>query len=125
MVLAAMSRFRVGLASLLLCLVGAAPAGAQSAGNGLYEPFPEVAPRARAERFVGKLDARAPGRASDADLGRGSFTQALPEPSGGRPASARAGGAGDLAPASVWLVVAALVAACTAPALRAAVSRRA
>ena len=36
MVLAAMTRFGVGLASVLLCAVLAAPVGAQAAGNGLY-----------------------------------------------------------------------------------------
>ena len=51
MVLAAMTRFGVGLASVLVCAVLAAPVDAQAAGNGLYEPFPTVGARKRAERL--------------------------------------------------------------------------
>jgi hypothetical protein len=50
-----MTRFGVGLASVLMCAVLAAPLDAQAAGNGLYEPFPTVAARKRAERFLNQL----------------------------------------------------------------------
>ena len=67
MVRAAMTRFGVGLASVLMCAVLAVPVDAQAAGNGLYSPFPTVAARKRAERFVNRL--RAP-RAQRAGLAR-------------------------------------------------------
>jgi len=53
-----MTRFGVGLASVLLCAVLAAPVDAQAAGNGLYSPFPTVGARKRAEHFINQLRAK-------------------------------------------------------------------
>lgn len=84
-----MSRLGVGLASALLCLALATSAGAQSTGNGLYEPFPSGASKARAKRFVNDL--RPQQRAvSEDELERGSFA-------GRALAPANAGGASDRA----------------------------
>ena len=121
MVLEAMSRFRVGLAGLALCTVLAAPAGAQSAGNGLYEPFPEAAPRERAESYVFELG-RAP--VSDETYERGSFVgdELRPAPAGAP--SSRAGGADAPSTAALWAVALAMLAACAAPSLRQAARQR-
>jgi hypothetical protein len=115
MVLAAMTRFGVGLASVLVCAVLAAPADAPAAGNGLYEPFPTVAARKRAERFLNKLRAQRP--VSRAELDRGAFSPGVLEPASSRAASARAI-AGGSAAWLVWIVLSGLIVACTVPALR-------
>ncbi|HET8537204.1 MAG TPA: hypothetical protein VFL73_08510 [Solirubrobacteraceae bacterium] len=112
-----MTRFGVGLASVLMCAILAAPADAPAAGNGLYSPFPTVAARKRAERFVNRLRApRAQRPVSRAELDHGSFNgHALtPVASGG--ATARASDAGGVAATSVWIVMAVLAAACAIPA---------
>lgn len=118
-----MSRVGVGLASVVLCLALAAPAGAQSTGNGLYEPFPAAASRARAQHFVNRLRAHSP-PVSTAQLAHGSFVGGTLGPTATGAASARA--SGDAGPsASVgWVLAVALLAVCAAPALRAAAVRR-
>ncbi|MEJ7784395.1 MAG: hypothetical protein WKF96_06295 [Solirubrobacteraceae bacterium] len=112
-----MSRLGVGLASALLCLALAASAGAQSTGNGLYEPFPSGASKARAKRFVNDL--RPQSRAvSEAELDRGSFAgtvlTAVP-PAGG--ASDRAGAAAAPGGALGWAVALLVLSLCAAPVL--------
>jgi hypothetical protein len=115
MVLAAMTRFGVGLASVLMCAVLAAPVDAQATGNGLYEPFPTVAARKRAKRFLDQLPVP---RVSDADLDRGSFTSSALRPAPGGAASSRAI-ASDGPPAwLIWAVLGGLTVACALPALR-------
>lgn len=84
-----MSRLGVGLASALLCLALATSAGAQSTGNGLYEPFPSGASEARAKRFVDDLRPQQRPVTED-ELERGSFA-------GSVLASASAGSASDRA----------------------------
>jgi hypothetical protein len=120
MVVRAMSWFRVGLASVVACLLLAAPAGAQS-GNGLYEPFPSAAPRERAERFVERLDARP---VSDEEFERGTFTGAGLEPASAGAASARAEATTGASSAALWAVALAILAACAAPALHKAARAR-
>jgi hypothetical protein len=116
MVLAAMTRFGVGLASVLMCAVLAAPMDALAAGNGLYEPFPTAGARKRAKRFVDGFRAQRP--VSDAELDRGAFDPALLRPAPAGAASGRALGSGGPSTASVWIVLAALLAVCAVPALR-------
>jgi hypothetical protein len=69
-----MKRLVIALASVLLCLALAAPAMA-AAGNGLYEPFPAAASKARAKRFLSQLPGAGgqvePVSVSDRDLQRG------------------------------------------------------
>jgi hypothetical protein len=115
MVLAAMTRFGVGLASVLMCAVLAAPLDAQAAGNGLYEPFPTVAARKRAERFLNQLRRRPVSRA---ELERGAFTGVALKPAPAGAASARAIESGGPSAVLVWAVLAALIGACAVPALR-------
>lgn len=111
-----MSRLGVGLASALLCLALAASAGAQSTGNGLYEPFPSGASKARAKRFVNDL--RPQQRAvSEDELEHGSFA-------GRALAPASAGGASDRAIAAAapggslgLVVVLLLLLVCAVPVL--------
>jgi hypothetical protein len=119
MVLAAMTRFGVGLASVLMCAVLAAPVDAQAAGNGLYEPFPTVGARKRAKRFVDRVRApRAQRPVSDAELDSGSFTGTALRPASAGAASARAIDAGGPSAVLVWIVLAALIGAFALPALR-------
>ena len=115
MVLAAMTRFGVGLASVLMCAVLAAPVDAQAAGNGLYSPFPTVGARKRAERFINKLRTS---KVSRAELDRGSFngTALKPVPVGA--ASARAIDPGGSAAWLVWVSLGGLILACAIPVLR-------
>lgn len=115
MVLAAMTRFGVGLASVLVCAVLAAPVDAQAAGNGLYSPFPTVGARKRAERFINQLRAN---RVSRAELDHGSFNGSALKPVAVGAASARAIDPGGSAAWLVWLVLAGLLAACAIPVLR-------
>jgi hypothetical protein len=115
MVLAAMTRFGVGLASVLMCAVLATPVDAQGAGNGLYEPFPTVAARKRAERFLNQLRRRPVSRA---ELERGMFTGAALKPAPAGAASARAIASGGPSAVVVWAVLAALIGACALPAVR-------
>jgi hypothetical protein len=117
MVLAAMTRFGVGLASVLLCAVLAAPVDAIAAGNGLYEPFPTVGARKRAERFINKY--RTPTtHVSRAELDHGSFTGTALRPAPVGAATARAVDPGGSAAGLVWVVLGGLVVACAIPALR-------
>ena len=109
-----MSRSGFGLASVVLCLSMAAPAGAQS---GLYEPFPSAAQSRRAERFVGKLGSPT----ALGDLRRGTFSGGELEPVSPGLASARAG-AGASGSAWPWLAAALLLLA--GPLAAAARSRR-
>jgi hypothetical protein len=119
MVLAAMTRFGVGLASVLMCAVLAAPVDAQAGGNGLYEPFPTVAARKRAERFLNQLRLpRSQSPVSRAELDHGSFTGVALKPAPKGAASARAIGSGGPSAALVWVVLAALIGACALLALR-------
>jgi hypothetical protein len=119
MVLAAMTRFGVGLASVLMCAVLAAPVDAQAAGNGLYEPFPTAGARKRAERFINKIRTpAAQARVSRAELDRGSFNGTALKPAPIGAASARAIDPGGSAAWLVWVVVGGLIAACAIPALR-------
>jgi hypothetical protein len=119
MVLAAMTRFGVGLASVLMCAVLAAPVDAQATGNGLYEPFPTVAARKRAKRFVDRIRApRAEGPVSDAELDQGSFTGTALRPAPAGAASARAIASGGSPAWLIWVVLGGLVVACATPALR-------
>jgi hypothetical protein len=98
-----------------MCAVLAAPAEAQAAGNGLYEPFPTVAARKRAERFLNKLRHQPVSRA---ELDRGSFTAALrPAPAAGA-ASARAITDGGSSAWLAWVVLGGLIGLCAVPALR-------
>jgi hypothetical protein len=114
-----MTRFGVGLASVLMCAVLAAPADAQAAGNGLYSPFPTVAARKRAERFVNQLRApRAQKPVTRAELEHGSFAGGALAPVAAGAASGRALDTGGVSATSVWIVLAALAAACALPALR-------
>jgi hypothetical protein len=114
-----MTRFGVGLASVLMCAALAVPADAQAAGNGLYSPFPTVAARKRAERFVNRLRApRAQQPVSRAELEHGSFTGTALAPVAAGAASARASDAGGVSAISVWVVLAALAGGCAIPALR-------
>jgi hypothetical protein len=112
-----MKRLGAAVASLLVCMAIAAPAMAQT-GNGLYEPFPAAASKARAKRFVSELPGvggRAePVSVSDRQLQRGVIVdpRALrtPAPAAGL-ASSRARGATGFAPSFGWplaLVLAAL-----------------
>jgi hypothetical protein len=110
-----MTRFGVGLASVLMCAVLAAPVDAQAAGNGLYEPFPTVAARKRAKRFLNQLPVP---RVSDAELDQGSFTGTALRPAPAGAASARAIASGGAPAWLIWLVLGGLVAACATPALR-------
>jgi hypothetical protein len=119
-----MSQVRVGLASAVLCLALVAPAGAQSTGNGLYEPFPAVAAKKRAKRFVNELPARARG-VSDAELEHGSFAGSVLRPAPAGAASARATSVAAPSGTVGWLPALALLAVCTVPLLRAASGRRA
>jgi hypothetical protein len=115
MVLAAMTRFGVGLASVLMCAVLAAPVDAQAAGNGLYEPFPTVAARKRAERFINRFrTSAAQSPVSGAELDRGAFSGTALKPAAVGAASARAIGSGGPSAALVWAVLAALIGACAA-----------
>jgi hypothetical protein len=119
MVLAAMTRFGVGLASVLMCAVLAAPVDAQAAGNGLYEPFPTVGARKRAERFINRYrDTSSQPRVSREELDRGSFTGTALRPAPTGAASARAIASGGSQAWLIWVVLGGLVAACTVPALR-------
>ena len=119
MVLAAMTRFGVGLASVLMCAVLAAPVDAQAQGNGLYEPFPTVGARKRAERFINRFRTpAAQSPVSRAELDRGSFSGTALRPAPAGAATARAIDAGGLSALFVWLVLAALIGACSLPALR-------
>ena len=115
MVLAAMTRFGVGLASVLMCAVLAAPVDAQAAGNGLYSPFPTVGARKRAERFINQLR---PNRVSRAELDRGSFNGTALRPTPAGAASARAIDPAGSAAWLVWVVVGGMIVACAIPALR-------
>lgn len=101
-----------------MCAILAAPPDAPAAGNGLYSPFPTVAARKRAERFVNRLRApRAQQPVSRAELERGSFNGSALTPVASGAASARASDAGGVAAVSVWIVMAALAAVCAIPAL--------
>lgn len=115
MVLAAMTRFGVGLASVLMCAVLAAPVDAQATGNGLYEPFPTVAARKRAKRFLDQLPVA---RVSDAALDHGSFTSSTLRPAPAGSASARAITGGGPPAWLIAVVLGGLVVACAIPALR-------
>ena len=115
MVLAAMTRFGVGLASVLLCAVLAAPVGAQAAGNGLYSPFPTVGARKRAEHFINQLRAN---RVSRAELDHGAFEGSALKPVPVGAASARAIDPGGSATWLVWAALGGLLAACAIPVLR-------
>jgi hypothetical protein len=110
-----MTRFGVGLASVLMCAVLAAPVDAQAAGNGLYSPFPTVAARKRAERFLGQLHR---GPVTRAELDHGSFNDSALRPVPVGAASARAIDPEGVPAAAVWIVLAALTGACAVPALR-------
>lgn len=100
-----------------MCAILAAPADAPAAGNGLYSPFPAVAARKRAERFVNQLRApRAQRPVSRAELDHGSFNGSALTPVASGGATARANEAGGVAATSVWIVMAVLAAACAIPA---------
>lgn len=102
-----------------MCAILAAPADAPAAGNGLYSPFPTVAARKRAERFVNRLRApRAQPPVSRAELDNGSFTPTALRPVAAGAASARASDTGGVSATPVWIVMAALAAVCAIPALR-------
>jgi hypothetical protein len=102
-----------------MCAILAAPADAPAAGNGLYSPFPTVAARKRAERFVNQLRApRAQRPVSRAELDHGSFAGTALRPVAAGAATARGSDAGGVAATSVWIVMAALAAACAVPAAR-------
>jgi hypothetical protein len=110
-----MTRFGVGLASVLMCAVLAAPVDAQATGNGLYEPFPTVAARKRAKRFLDQLPVP---RVSDAALDHGSFTSSALRPAPAGAASARAIAGGGPPAWLIWVVLGGLMVACAIPALR-------
>jgi len=111
-----MSRLSVGLASALLCLALAASAGAQSTGNGLYEPFPSGASKARAKRFVNDL--RPQSRAvSEAELEQGSFAGRTLAPATAGSASDRAIEAAAPGGSLGWAVALLVLSLCAAPAL--------
>jgi hypothetical protein len=117
MVRAAMTRFGVGLASILMCAILAAPPDNAAAGNGLYSPFPALA-RKRAEHFVNSLRApRAQPPVSRAELETGSFSGGLSPMSAGA-ATARASDPNDVSAISVFVVVALLTGTCAIAALR-------
>lgn len=102
-----------------MCAILAAPADAPAAGNGLYSPFPTVAARKRAERFVNSLrSAGAQQPVSRAELDHGSFQGTALTPVATGAATARASEGGGVPATSVWIVMAALGAACAVPALR-------
>lgn len=111
-----------GLVSALLCLALAVPAGAQAAGNGLYEPFPSAGSKARAKRFVNELRPHAR-KVSGAELDRGSFVGRALTPTAAGAASERALGAGGSAGAIGWWLAPALLAICAAPLLVARAAR--
>jgi len=112
-----MTRFGVGLASVLMCAVLAAPDDAQATGNGLYEPFPTVGARKRAERFINRY--RTPTtHVSRAELDRGAFTGSALKPAPAGAATARAIDPGSSAAWLVWVVLGGLIVACAIPALR-------
>jgi hypothetical protein len=117
MVLAAMTRFGVGLASVLMCAVLAAPVDAQAGGNGLYEPFPTVGARKRAERFINRYRTPAT-RVSRVELDRGAFTGTALRPAPAGAATARAIDPGSSAAWLIWVVLGGLIVACAIPALR-------
>lgn len=107
----------------MLCLALAAPAGAQSAGNGLYEPFPSAASRERAKRFVDDLRPGAP-RVSSAQLDRGLFLGAELRPAVARAATGRAIPAGGTGGTIGWWLAPALLAICAVPLLAGGARRR-
>lgn len=118
-----MSRLGVGLASALLCLALATSAGAQSSGNGLYEPFPSGASKARAKRFVDDL--RPQQRAvSERELERGAFAGRALVPATAGEASDRAIVAAAPGGSLGWGVALLVLAVCAVPVL-ATVRRRA
>jgi hypothetical protein len=117
-----MSLVGVGLVSALLCLALAAPAGAQSAGNGLYEPFPSAGSKARAKRFVNELRPHAR-KVSGPELERGSFVGGALRPQRSGAASARAMGGSVPRGAIGWWLAPALLAICATPLLCAAAVR--
>jgi hypothetical protein len=118
-----MSRVGVGRVSALLCLTLATPAGAQTTGNGLYEPFPSAASSARAKRFVNGLRPRARG-VSTGELQHGSFVTGALAPAPAGAASARAIGAGVPTGSIGWWLAPALLAICATPLLWTAAVRR-
>jgi hypothetical protein len=92
---------------------------ALAGGNGLYEPFPTAGARKRAERFINKLRApTAQAPVSRAELDRGTFTGTALRPVPDGAATARAIDSGGLSAPVVWVVLAALICVCAAPALR-------
>lgn len=111
-----MKRLGVALASLLVCMAMAAPAMGET-GNGLYEPFPAAASKARAKRFVSQLPGVG-GRAesvsvSDRDLRRGVVVdhRALGSaPIAAGLASSRARGSAGFGPSIGWPLGLALIA---------------
>src|SRR4051812_29052115 len=107
-----MARLGVGLACVVLCLAPAASADAQSTGNGLYEPFPALAAKKRAKRFINEVRPQAAG-VSEAELERGSFAGLAPTRSGA--ATVRAAGAVGPAGSVGWPLALALLALCAAP----------
>jgi hypothetical protein len=110
-----MTRFGVGLASILMCAVLAAPVDALAAGNGLYSPFPSAGARKRAERFLNQLRTH---KVSRAELDHGTFDSTALSPAPAGAATARAVDPGRVPAAAVWIVLAALIGACALPALR-------
>src|SRR4051794_2926451 len=112
MVLAAMTRFGVGLASVLMCAVLAAPVDALAAGNGLYSPFPSAGARKRAERFLDQLRTH---KVSRAELDHGTFDSSALSPAPAGAASARAIDPGRGPAAGGWVVLAGPVGARAPP----------
>lgn len=95
----------------------AAPAMGQT-GNGLYEPFPAAASKARAKRFVSELPGVRGGAESvavgDRDLQGGVVVDARslgPPPASAGVASARARGAAGFSPSIGWPLALVLLAA--------------
>jgi hypothetical protein len=103
-----MKRLGVPLASFLLCLAVAAPAMAET-GNGLYEPFPAAASKARAKRFLSQLPGLGgqvePLSVTDRELQRGVIVDrtalGASVPADGL-ASARARGSAGFGPSFGW-----------------------
>ncbi len=107
---------------LVFCVaLAAAPAPALAQGAGLYEPFPEPVAAERAQRYLQKLGVIA----SERDLRAGRFLASAGERSAappplraGAPASTRAGIGSDQAPWPLLALLAGLLAAVVAVALR-------
>lgn len=121
-----MQRLGAWGATLVACALCALPAVAHA--DGLYEPFPDAASKARAERFVERLAAGSDRlRVTDQELERGVFLEGDLAAVERGTAGPRAVAPSDFGPSFGWSVVAGslvvILAAGSTLRLRAAASR--